>query len=504
MNYPFWDTGLGYGVLMALISVVHVFISQFAIGGGLYLVVTEHVARRRGDTAVLAWLQDLTRVFVLVTLVAGALTGVGIWFIIGLLNPGATEVLIHNFVWGWATEWTFFVVEIAAAIVYWYGWKRLPAKTHLAVGWIYFAAAWLSLFVINGIITFMLTPGAWLETGSFWDGFFNPTSWPSLVFRTGITLLLAGLYTLLVAAARPKDDTRRRLVRWNAAWSLAGLAIIAPAAVWYWHAIPAADAADAVARMTTTADAFTAAVVLVGVLAAAVLLFGIAFPRRLGVGVAVGVMALGLVWLGSFEWFRESVRKPYVITGYMYGNGLEVAKEAEYREKGYLAQMKFRTGDDGGDLFRHACRSCHTVDGYHPLKPAIDGTDPAFVAALVRGVGVMKGHMPPFMGTEAESKKLADHLWAKADHRPLAELHGERGVALGRRVYRVRCGTCHELGGYDDKTESLAGMSASDLNDLLDMAGEMAEEMPAFTASDQDREALVAFLQTLGAEGGAK
>ena len=117
MNYPFWDAGVGYGALMAAIAVVHVFISHFAIGGGLYLVVTEQLARRRGDAARLAYLERLTKIFVLVTLVLGALTGVGIWFVIGLLSPGATELLIHHFVWGWAIEWTFFVVEILAAIL---------------------------------------------------------------------------------------------------------------------------------------------------------------------------------------------------------------------------------------------------------------------------------------------------------------------------------------------------------------------------------------------------
>ena len=164
MNYPFWDVPFGYGVLMAAIAVFHVFISHFAIGGGLYLVVTEQSARRRQDQATLEFLEKLSRFFALTTLVAGALTGVGIWFVIGLISPTATEALIHNYVWGWATEWTFFVVEITAALLYYYGWKRLSARAHLTLGWIYFVAAWLSLVIINGIITFMLTPGAWLAT----------------------------------------------------------------------------------------------------------------------------------------------------------------------------------------------------------------------------------------------------------------------------------------------------------------------------------------------------
>ena len=31
----------------------------------------------------------------------------------------------------------------------------------------------------------------WLETQAFWDGFFNPTYWPSLLLRTGIVILMA-------------------------------------------------------------------------------------------------------------------------------------------------------------------------------------------------------------------------------------------------------------------------------------------------------------------------
>jgi hypothetical protein len=33
MIYPHWDAGIGYGFLMALISILHVFISHFAVGG---------------------------------------------------------------------------------------------------------------------------------------------------------------------------------------------------------------------------------------------------------------------------------------------------------------------------------------------------------------------------------------------------------------------------------------------------------------------------------------
>jgi hypothetical protein len=42
MNYPVWYLpGVGGGFLIALIAVVHVFVSHFAVGGGLYLIYAE-------------------------------------------------------------------------------------------------------------------------------------------------------------------------------------------------------------------------------------------------------------------------------------------------------------------------------------------------------------------------------------------------------------------------------------------------------------------------------
>jgi mono/diheme cytochrome c family protein len=502
MQYPFWDQPIGYGVLMATIAVFHVFVSHFAIGGGLYLVVNEHLARRAGDAQRLGFLEKLSKFFALVTLVAGAVTGVGIWFVIGLLAPAATEALIHNYVWGWATEWTFFVVEIAAAMLYFYGWKRrMTARAHLTLGWIYFVAAWLSLVVINGILTFMLTPGRWLETGSFWDGFFNPTYWPSLVLRTGVCVMLAGLYALLVASRLEPGDFKAKTVRHASVWGLAGLAVTVLSQVWYWKAIPALVTAKALQAMPTPIRSIEASFWLAGALALGMLALAALAPRRLGTPVALGFMVLGLAWFGAFEWSRESLRKPYIVTGYIYGNGAEVALAEQYKQAGYLAQIPYRTGDDGADLFRHACRNCHTLGGYKALKPAFNGTDRAFIAAIIQGAQHLKGNMPPFMGTPAEAELIADHLYRRVDHRPLTEIYHLEGTALGRKVYDLRCGKCHVLGTDSDKSKSFEGQSTADLNGLLDMAASMGDGMPAFTANEADRQALVAYLQTLGKGG---
>jgi len=59
VNYPVWDVAFGAGLLMALVAGIHVFISHFAVGGGLFLVLTERKARRDGDTQLLEWLKSI-------------------------------------------------------------------------------------------------------------------------------------------------------------------------------------------------------------------------------------------------------------------------------------------------------------------------------------------------------------------------------------------------------------------------------------------------------------
>ena len=218
MQYPVWQLPVNGGLLIALISVIHVFVAQFAVGGGFFLVMAERKGHAEGSNEILQWVKRHSRFFVLLTMVFGGVTGVGIWLIISLVSPAATSQLVHLFLYGWATEWVFFLGEIVALLVYYYTFQRcisgrMSRKDHMTAGWLYALFAFLSLFMINGIIGFMLTPGEWLRTGDFWDGFFNPTFWPALVFRFALCLLLAGLFAMITALRIPNPATREAMVR---------------------------------------------------------------------------------------------------------------------------------------------------------------------------------------------------------------------------------------------------------------------------------------------------
>lgn len=83
MNYPVWELGwAGGGLPIAFIAVVHVYVAHFAVGGGLFLVILERKGLAENSAAILEYARKNTRFFLLVTMVLGSMTGVGIWFTI--------------------------------------------------------------------------------------------------------------------------------------------------------------------------------------------------------------------------------------------------------------------------------------------------------------------------------------------------------------------------------------------------------------------------------------
>lgn len=424
MNYPVWDlTTYGGGVLIAVIATLHVFVSHFAVGGGLFLVLTEMKAYRDKDKRILDYVHGHTKFFLLITMVFGALTGFGIWLIISLLNPAATSVLIHSFVFGWATEWVFFVVEIASLLIYYYTFHRMDSRNHLIVGWIYFIFAWLSLFVIDGIVSFMLTPGRWVETKNFWDGFFNPSFGPSLFFRTFIALSLAGIYGL-VTAARIQDDTlRQRLVRYCVLWLAVPLVLLVPSAWWYLQVIPPEARTLINDPALTVSSAAKTFLVLTPVVFLAGLFMAIRMPKPLQQGFSFFLMILAFIYLGSFEMVRESARRPYIIHGYMYSNSILKSSVPDLQIQGVLKSArwaKIRTvtpaneAAAGEEVFKLLCISCHSVGGFrNDMLEHTDGMTSDQFEAILEEMGDERRQMPPFAGNEQERQALAKFVLEK-------------------------------------------------------------------------------------------
>jgi len=442
MNYPIWDVAFGGGILMAVVAIPHVIVSHFAIGGGIVIALTETLAARRRDPGLRELARRSSLVLILVSTVFGAISGVGIWVVAGLVSPGAISALIHTYVWGWAIEWVFFFVEIVAALVYYSTWDRISKGAHIMVGWIYAISAYLSLVVINGIITFMLTPGQWLETGSFWDGFFNPTYWPSLVLRTGIVLLMATVFMVLVVG-KTEDEHRPGQARYLGWWLLAGVLLSYGGYRWWEAVLPEGvqalfrGASPHLASLASTRHLTLWA--LTATLALGVLML-LAVPRMARTLPAIALMLAAFTFFGSYERLREGVRKPFLIHSHMFSNGLVVDEIADINRRGYLAVSGWArraAGDDaaarGREVFRGQCSACHTIDGYQAIRRALPS--------------------------------VADVLAVTADDPP----------GSGRRTFRSECHACHGDLGFEDMKELLP--TADEIRDDPEMIQDLDQGM---------------------------
>ncbi len=427
MNYPIWELeSVGGGTLVAIIAIAHVLIAHFAVGGGLFLVLTEMKARKNNDTAMLAYVRSHTKFFLLLTMVFGGLSGVGIWFIISLVSPAATSTLIHSFVFGWATEWVFFIGEITALLIYHYRFDKMSARNHLIVGWLYFIFAWLSLFVINGILGFMLTPGNWVESFSFWDGFFNPSFFPALIFRTGIALFLAGLFGLVTAVYNKDQELRKRFFRYNIRWLFLPFVIVVAGGIWYLNIVPENSLENLFKYNAQTLKFINLLLISTLLIFAIGILFLLRLPNIMHKVSVYLLILVGLGWMAGFEYMREIARKPYVLNEVMYSNSVFREDVKTLMDEGYLYHAKWATIksvneenflEAGEELFKLQCLSCHTVDGYNSILKVTGHLTERGLEAQLTGQGKVNTYMPPFMGTDKEKRALAAYLYE--------ELHGK-------------------------------------------------------------------------------
>jgi cytochrome d ubiquinol oxidase subunit I len=476
MNYPFWDIPyLGSGWVIGIIAIFHVMISQFAVGGGLYLPLAERKAMRMPEGPLRdAWLTQLavySKFFLILTAVFGTVSGVGIWFAIGLTHPEATSTLIHNFVFGWAMEWVFFLVELTTIAVYYSTWGKIDPKLHLKVGWVYAGASAFTLIIINGILTFMLTPGdTWLavagtghEASKFWYAFFNPTYWPSLFLRTCVCCALAGIWALITASRIDGDkqpELKTSLVKWSVKWLVPSFVATPFILIWYLWMVPASQRALLSLGIDTigsgTFSVITRIALLIIITSATIV--GVAYflayrnPRDFNLSHAIALLLLALMATGAGEYSREMLRKPYVIGRWMFSNGVRVPYVARINQEGYLAHSMWVWNDydeshakhleilvspeqecqwssyasqpsysRGEAIFRGECGSCHTLNGYRPLAKLLAGRDQANIRSFISMLHDYKPDspyrrfMPPMVGTKQDIDDLTNFLNAQVN-----------------------------------------------------------------------------------------
>jgi cytochrome bd ubiquinol oxidase subunit I len=468
MHYPWWYVPhLTAPMLIAVISVLHVLVSHYAVGGGLFLAVEVGHAYRTGNRQYLDYLHRHARFFVLLTVVFGAITGVGIWWTIGLSSPLSTEVLIRTFVFGWATEWVFFVVELVSAFIFLYYWDRLAEKTHLAIGWIYAAAAWISLVLITGITAFMLNSGHWAidpESRSFWTAFFNPQFLPQTIARTGGALLLSSLYVYLHASLSLRSDALRNMIALRSARpAMLGAVLVTVGGVGWYCLLPDPAAA-------ALASAAVLNVLMMLIFALTIVVFFLLYfgpyrnPGWLSPGFAGSLCLFGIAAFSTGEFIREAVRKPYIVHNIVLANQVLPEEVARMQGLGYLEE----------GVWTKAYMRDHYLQTTGPRTPVQEE-----VEADIRGSERYGG---PIQGRELLKLPYKDRL------------------AVGRLLFLYHCNDCHaEQVGYSAVGPLLQGRPRDKVIERIKHLDDNYF-MPPWCGSNEEAEVLTDYLMKINVQ----
>ena len=461
--YPIHDFGpLMKGLVIGGMGIVHVFLAQFAIGGGLLLTWFEYLRQKHGYRPGGLFLGSFFRALVLVSFVLGALTGVGMWLTAIQVSPQTIGLMVREFHWIWAVEWTFFALEIAAGYTYYRYAERLDDRARLRLLVLYSLAGWFSLFWVNGILSWQLTPGAWLDSRQVWDGFFNPSFWPSLLYRTVAAMAIAALVAAIVINAMDGASRAERAELLAKAarflWPMVSMPLLG---AWYLASMPDDSRSWVLggsAAMTLMFALGAGASLLVGAYAVVGLLL-----RRLYINAATATLlcALALGATAAGEFVREGSRKPFTVREVLYSNAVTPGQIAALRRDGSVSSDPYPLRHPerypnsqlvlGAKVVRFQCSVCHTMDGANGLLHLTRTWTGTQLRLNVAKLQYTKPFMPPFAGNAEELEALVQFLRWRSAGQPAAWPES-RDPQLLAQIERWL-----EEAGTDPQTTPLAG-----------------------------------------------
>ena len=431
--YPMWyEPGVGSGWVVGLIATIHVLFSHTAVGAALFFAYLATQASRRNQPELLEFIKKYGLFLLVFSYVLGSITGPGIWYSTTVASPRGISALIHSFVWKWATEWVFFVIEVVGVYMIIYLVGKVDRATHLRISIIFGIASYGTMLIIIGILSFMMWPGKpeWFTEGGYLNGLYGANTFAQLAMRTAFMFTMTAVVGGVVAGAIKdvafKKEITRKLALLGMVSTVSGGLLLQ----WYMNTLPETAQVIAENRLPEW-FAMSLVVTLGGIFAwfAATWLQPRLLTPSIAMGMTVAVLVFGL-W--PEEVARESLRKPYVAGQYVYSNqviardvpGLGIKSEIPLIERqGFLPSQVFvpdhlrsvnphNALEAGRSLALTTCSNCHSLSptGMRPLANYFGGnTDVAEVKTYLQGaLGTGNTiYMPHIPLNDAEADALA-------------------------------------------------------------------------------------------------
>lgn len=414
---------LGNSVIMAAVILIHVFFAFFAVGGSVLSVAAEWWGTKKKDEdyirlakSVSGFLSDMMKINGVLGVAIVVLT-IGLWSQFGAF-------LYSVQFWPFLAEGAVFLLLMIFSVVYHHTWDSVARSTHIFFGVITGFFALMAGFLINGIWAFMLVPGAWMQSGSRWDAFFNPILVESTLHILLPCLINAALLVFLWTfwkAGKTQGLEKAYFNKMNLFTAKIGAALL------FLQPLSGLSFLFKVKSATETlpkpnpwqqitdgmATPFLYIMITLAVLAMiGGTLYWVWGHEKGRKALAAASLAMFLAFfMGAFT--RERARKPYLVWNTMYMNQKFVAGNIAAPPVPAVAAASSVNGEQV--LKDMGCMSCHAGGAGAPaLTGLAQKYDKAKLMNFVRqpeGQAAMK--MPPFSGTEQELEALATHLLTK-------------------------------------------------------------------------------------------
>jgi len=388
--YPTWyEPGIGSGWVIGIIATLHVLFSHTAVGAAILFAFLAYIGYRDDRPELIDFIKKYGLFLLVFSYILGSITGPGIWYSTTVGSPNGISALIHNFVWKWATEWVFFVIEVVAVYMLVYLVGKVSQQTHLKIAVIFGLTSYATMLAIVGILSFMMWPGheKWFTEGGYLYGFYGPNTFAQLAIRTAFMFTMTAVVGGIVAAGLKDKEFKRWLLRRLAVIGIISTIIGMAMYPWYLSTLP--EVAN-VLMANRLPDYFTPAVLFVLAAIMAYFIVTLMSPRVVTASVAgIATMAILVLGLWPGETVRETVRKPWIAGQYLYSNqvigrdvpGMDVKSEIPLlEEKGFTRAHVFWPENQreinphnaihvGQSLTLTACANCHSLSetGMRPL-----------------------------------------------------------------------------------------------------------------------------------------
>ncbi len=132
--------------------------SHTSVAAALFFMALATITYRQNRPELLEFVKRYGLFFPVFSNILGSITGPGIWYLTSVASPRGISARIHSFVWEWATEWVFFMIELVGVYAPVYRVGKMDQRTHLKLTIILGIASNTTMLIILGILSLMMWP----------------------------------------------------------------------------------------------------------------------------------------------------------------------------------------------------------------------------------------------------------------------------------------------------------------------------------------------------------